>query len=75
MEINEYRYLWESERADWVLVNTEFGYGIVNKVTQMALMISDEELESAIITKMLEAGNLVYENIIAAYSSMAENTP
>lgn len=67
MNIEEYKYLWESDKADWVLVNTEYGYGIVNKKTQMALLVSDDELEAAIIAKMRESGNRVYENINDAY--------
>lgn len=70
MKIDDYKYLWESEKNDWGLVNTEYGYGIVNKKKQMALMISDEELELAIIAKMKEAGNMVYENINAAYADV-----
>jgi len=60
MGIDDYKRLWVSEKNDWVLVNTDYGYGIVNKKTHMALMISDEDLESSIISKMQEAGNMVY---------------
>lgn len=70
MNIDEYKYLWESERADWVLVNTEYGYGIVNKKTRMSLLVSIEELEDVLIAKMLESGNRVYENINDAYSDI-----
>ncbi len=70
MNIEEYKYLWESDKADWVLANTEYGYGIANKKTQMALLVSDDELEDAIIAKMLESGNRVYENINDAYSDI-----
>ncbi|MGX8714526.1 MAG: hypothetical protein ACSW8A_02115 [Lachnospiraceae bacterium] len=67
MNINDYSYLWTSEKEDWVLVNTEFGYGIVNIKSQMALMISDEELENAIIEKMKSSGNRIYNDINEAY--------
>ena len=67
MSINEYGYLWTTEKEDWVLVNTEFGYGIVNKKSQMALMISDEELENAIIERMKSSGNRIYNDINEAY--------
>lgn len=70
MNIDKYKYLWELEKADWVLINTEYGYGIVNKKTQMALLVSDDMLEAAIIDKMLESGNDVYENIDDAYSNI-----
>lgn len=70
MNISEYEYLWDKNKAEYVLVNTEFGYGIVNKKEQTVLSISDEELEEAIIAKMLEEGNKVYENILDAYADI-----
>ena len=70
MNISEYEYLWDNNKAEYVLVNTEFGYGIVNKKEQTVLSISDEEREEAIIAKMLEEGNKVYENILDAYADI-----
>jgi len=61
MNISEYEYLWDKNKAEYVLVNTEFGYGIVNKKEQTVLSISDEELEE---------GNKVYENILDAYADI-----
>ena len=69
LNINDYSYLWTSEKEDWVLVNTEFGYGIVNIKSQMALMMSDEELENAIIEKMKSSGNRIYNDINEAYQT------
>lgn len=68
MDINEYSYIWTIEKDDYVLVNTEFGFGIVNKKKQMVLSISNDELEKAIIKKMLDEGNKTYENINEAYA-------
>lgn len=70
ININEYDYLWNSEKGDWVLVNTSFGYGIVNKKTQSALVVSDELLESALIDRMLSEGNKQYNDINDAYSDV-----
>ncbi len=70
ISINEYDYLWNSEKDDWVLVNTSFGYGIVNKKTQSALLVSDEALESALIDRMLSEGNKIYDDINDAYSDL-----
>lgn len=70
MNISEYEYLWDKNKAEYVLVNTEFGYGIVNKKEQTVLSISDDELEEAIIAKMLEEGNKVYENILDVYTDI-----
>jgi len=68
MNLNEYIYLWTDKKDEFVLVNTEFGYGIVNKREQTVLSISDEELEEAVIAKMIEEGSKVYENILEAYA-------
>lgn len=70
ININDYDYLWNSEKADWVLVSTSFGYGIVNKRTQSALSVSDEQLESALIKRMLSEGNKKYDDITDAYSDV-----
>lgn len=70
MNVNEYSYLWEEEKRDWVLVNTSYGYCIVNKRAQTALLISDDDLEEAIIDKMLAEGNAVYDDINLAYNDI-----
>lgn len=68
--MEEYAYLWTTEKDDWVLVNTEYGYGIVNKKTRMALLVSDDDLEDALIDKMLRSGNKTYSNINDAYADI-----
>lgn len=70
MSIENYSYLWNEKKTDFVLVKTDFGYGIVDKKEQSMLLISDEELEQKIISKMLENGNKVYDNINQAYSDV-----
>ena len=68
MNISEYEYLWSTEKNDWVLVNTSYGYGIINKVTQSMLMVSDDELEKAFIERMLAEYCKTYDNIKDAYA-------
>ena len=68
MIINEYEYLWTTEKADWVLVDSSYGYGIINKKTQMYLSVSDDALEKALIEKMLAEGCKTYDNINDAYA-------
>ena len=63
MNINEFQYVWTTEKDDYVLVSSEFGYGIINQKTRMMLCISDDETEDAVVEKMLEAGNRVYKDI------------
>ncbi len=70
MNIDEYAYLWTTKKDEYVLVNTEYGYGIVNKQKQTVLSISDEELDKQLINKMLEEGNKLYENILDAYADV-----
>ena len=72
MRIEEYNYLWTDKKDEFVLVNTEYGYGIVNKKEQTVLLVSDESLEEELIQKMLSEGNKVYENILDAYADVGE---
>ena len=70
MNLDEFKHMWESEKDDWVLVNTKYGYAVVNKRTQMALLVSDDELDKAVIRRMLEEGNRIYDNITDAYTDI-----
>lgn len=67
MDITKYSYLWESEKDEWVLVDSEYGYSIVNKKNRGMLLISNDELEEAVINKMKEAGNKEYSSILEAF--------
>ncbi len=69
MNISEYEYLWTTEKQNWVLVKTEYGDAIVNKATQSALLISDDELEKAVIERMRSEGCKTYENIRDAFAN------
>lgn len=69
MNLDEYKYLWESKK-DWVLVKELDEYVIINPVTQMALLVEDEELNKALVMKMLECGNKIYNDIEAAYNDV-----
>ena len=51
MNISEFQYLWTTEKNDYVLTNSEFGYGIINQKTHMIPCISDEEEEEIVIGK------------------------
>lgn len=70
MNIDEHKYLWQEEKEDWVLVKSEDNYFIINKRTQMVLLVSDEELDQALIQKMLDSGNKVYNDIEEAYNDI-----
>lgn len=70
MSIDKYNYLWETEKDNQVLVDTEYGYSIINKKEQTALVVSDEKLESALIQQMLKAGNKIFNDIKEAYDNV-----
>ncbi len=69
MCLDEFNYVWGEDKHDWVLVNTQRGYSIVNKKTQMVLLISNSDLEEAVIQRMLNEGNLIFDDIVDAYAS------
>lgn len=70
MDISEFSYVWTTQKRDYVLVKSEYGYAIVNKREQTMLCISDDDVDAAVVEKMLEEGNLVYEDILDAYSDV-----
>lgn len=72
LDIKKYDYLWTSKKDEYVLVKAddELGYGIFNKKLKMMFYVNDEELEKALIAKMRESGNKIYEDIIGAYSDI-----
>ena len=69
MCFDDFNYVWGEDKHDWVLVNTQRGYSIVNKKTQMVLLISISDLEEAVIQRMLNEGNLIFDDIVDAYAS------
>lgn len=68
--MEEHKYLWTTEKDDWVLVNTVYGYGIVNKKEQSMLMVSDLDLKEKLVNKMLESGCMVYDSLDEAYNDV-----
>ena len=70
MDIEEFNFLWTTKKEDYVLVNTEFGYSIVNKKEKSVLCISDENLSQAVKQKMIVEGNKIYVDILDAYADV-----
>ena len=70
MSADKYSYTWINEKGDYVLVESEFGYSIINKRDQSMLCVSDDDLEEEIIRRMLEAGCKVYKNVLDAYADV-----
>lgn len=70
MDISEFSYVWTTQKRDYVLVRSEYGYAIVNKREQTMLCISDDKTDAGVVDKMLEEGCSVYEDILGAYSDV-----
>ena len=62
MDVKDYSYLWEEEKADYVLVDTGTGYSIMNRRKRNILLVCDDELYEELVKKMLENGNAIYED-------------
>ena len=70
MNIDEYSYIWTTEKDDYVLVDSEHGYAVINKRDQSMLLIEDDELASEIENKMLSEGCKTYKNIKDAFADV-----
>ncbi len=70
MCIENFSYLWNERREDFVLVKTDLDYCIVDKRKQSVLLVEDEELDQRLISEMLKNGNKVYDDINQAYADV-----
>lgn len=70
MCIENFSYLWNERREDFVLVKTGLDYCIVDKRKQSVLLVEDEELDQRLISEMLKNGNKVYDDINQAYADV-----
>lgn len=63
--LNEYSYIWGPDIDKYVLVKDELGDSIfsINGKELMFLLIEDDIVADAVIAKMLECGNKVYNSI------------
>ena len=63
--LNEYSYIWESDKDRYVLLKDDLEYDIfsINEKKLMFFLIEDDTLVDLIINKMLENGNKVYNSI------------
>lgn len=70
MDIGEFDYVWTTRKDDFVLVKDDYGYAIVDRREQMVLLIEGEDVDAAVVTRMLEAGCRVYGDILDACSDV-----
>jgi len=63
--LNEYSYIWDTEKEKYVLLDDNVGKSIlvVDGQEIMFFLIEDDALADAIIERMLNAGNKVYKSI------------
>ncbi len=63
--INEYSYIWDTEKEKYVLLDDNVGKSIlvIDGEEIMFFLIEDDALADLIIGKMLNAGNKVYKSI------------
>ena len=63
--LNEFSDIWESDKDNYVLVNDEIGRSIfcIEGKELKFLLIEDNELYHAVVDKMLESGNVVYNSM------------
>lgn len=64
--INEYSYIWEEDKENYVLVSDEYGDGIfqINGTELMFFLVEDDALAELIVDNMIKNGNKVYKSII-----------
>ncbi|MEK8129431.1 hypothetical protein WMW72_16105 [Paenibacillus filicis] len=63
MNLEEFRYIWTTNREDHVLIKVKSGYAIYNRTEKTALLIEDDEKYEAIIKNMLDNGCEVLESL------------
>ncbi len=63
--LDEYSYIWQTDKDKYVLLNDEFGNSIlfIKEKEIMFFLIEDDALLDLIISKMMEHGNKIYNSI------------
>lgn len=62
-ELEEYEYLWTTEKEEYVLVRGSEGYAIVEKKNKMMLLIEDDNIYDMVVDQMLQQGNKIIDFI------------
>ena len=63
--LDEYSYIWQTDKDKYVLLNDELGNSIlfIKEKEIMFFLIEDDALLDLIISKMMEHGNQIYNSI------------
>lgn len=64
-DLKSFSHIWEEDKKKYVLLHDENGYSIfcIEGEKIMFCLIEDEYIFDAVIEKMQEHGNQIYENI------------
>ena len=60
-ELEEYKYLWEKDREEWIVLKDGYDYTIFNIQTKSALQIEDIDLNNQVAAMMILQGNRVID--------------
>lgn len=74
--LDEYSYIWQSDKDKYVLLNDELGKSIlfIKEKEIMFFLVEDEVLLELIISKMMEHGNKIYNSIAALQKDVGIRT-
>ena len=63
--LDEYSYIWQTDKDKYVLLNDELGNSIlfIKEKEIMFFLFEDDALLDLIISKMMEHGNKIYNSI------------
>lgn len=63
--LDEYSYIWQTDKDKYVLLNDELGKSIlfIKEKEIMFFLVEDDALLDLIISKMMQYGNKIYNSI------------
>lgn len=63
--LEEYSYIWQTDKDKYVLLSDELGNSIlfIKEKEIMFFLVEDDVLHELIISKMMEHGNKIYNSI------------
>lgn len=63
--LEEYSYIWQTDKDKYVLLSDELGHSIlfIKEKEIMFFLVEDDALHELIISKMMEHGNKIYNSI------------
>ena len=60
-ELERFKYLWEAEQDDWVVLKDNYDYAVYNIKKKGILLIEDTDLNNQVAAMMIMAGNKVID--------------